>query len=236
MAFQQSTLTFNDAQTRVAQSAALQGNTDLLTRAGQAVQFAFQHWNNVQAWPYLLKVGTGINVVPTVQDYALPSDFKEVYDVRLTALNRTLQYLPRRQYDRAVWNQTAQNDPTHYTLYLSGLDTGQITLIGIPSNSDVLVLRYYRRMSMPVQSNDVLDIPQDYENYILALAKSFFLIDVGAPSERVAFWQGMAKEGIQIAKGSEQRIPDSDPTLLPGISVLPFPTLTYPADYAYPVD
>ena len=96
-----------------------------------------------------------------------------------------------------------------------------------------MVLRYYRRMTIPSVGATAIDIPQDYENYILALAKAFFLIDKGADDSKWGFWKQFAEEGMTIAKGSDARVPDDDLVLIPGHSITPYPA---PADYLYPVE
>jgi len=232
MPFQQSSITYTQAQTRVAEAVGA-SSTNELNRALYAIQAAFQHWNNKFNWPFLAATATA-TVVGGTADYSLPANFKSIYTVRLTTLNRTLAYLPRRQYDRAVWNQSQSGDPTHYSLFLAGLDNGQITLIPTPGSGDTLGLRYFRRMTVPPSAGaTAIDIPQDYESYVLALAKALYLIDKGAEESKWGFWKNYAEEGMTFAKGSDTRIPDDDLVFIPGQSISPYPA---PADYLYPVE
>ena len=232
MAFQQSTITYSQAQSRVAESVGA-SSTNELARALYAIQAAFQHWNNKFNWPFLAATASA-SVVAGTADYSLPSNFKSIYGAKLTTINRQLAYLPRRQYDRAVWNQTAGGDPSHYSLFLAGLDEGKITLIPTPGSADTLSLKYFRRMTIPPSAGaTAIDIPQDYESYVLALAKALYLIDKGAEESKWGFWKAYAEEGMAFAKGSDTRIPDEDLVLVPGSSITPYPA---PADYLYPVE
>jgi hypothetical protein len=232
MAFQQSSITYTQAASRVAEAVGA-STTNEINRALYAIQAAFQHWNNKFNWPFLAATASSA-VVGGTADYALPTNFKSIYGIKLTTINRQLSYLPRRQYDRAVWNQTAGGDPSHYSLFLAGLDEGKFTLIPTPGSSDTALIRYFRRMTIPPSTGSTaIDIPQDYENYILALSKALYLIDKGADESKWGFWYSHAKEGMEIAKGSDTRIPDEDLVLVPGASITPYPA---PADYLYPVE
>ena len=51
--FQQSSLTFDQAKTKVARAASAEGDTDMLTKAGDAIESAFQTWNNRRHWNFL---------------------------------------------------------------------------------------------------------------------------------------------------------------------------------------
>jgi hypothetical protein len=75
----------------------------------------------------------------------------------------------------------------------------------------------------------VLDVPQDYEGYILAQAKYLYLLDKGGDAGRIAGWKEFYEAGKRKAMASEVRWPDLQPTMVPeaGLS-LAIPTLNIP--------
>jgi hypothetical protein len=149
----------------------------------------------------------------TRQSYVLPSDFNQVYDVRLLNNPRPLVYTPQRSYDMLrPGNESAT--PYVYTLFMWGND-GYIKIMPPPSALAQASLRYYRRMTQPVNGSDVLDIPQRYEIYILAMAKAQFLADKGGQAERMMYWSQIADQGLQRAQANAMQIPDDRPAFEP---------------------
>ncbi len=144
--------------------------------------------------------------------HPLPTDFKSVYDVRLISNPRPLFYVQRRNYDRAITQQSNPGVQTAYDLFLSD-SGGQIRIVPPNSGPDVLKLRYFRRISMPTLTATAsgLDIPQDTEDVFLAAAKSYFLIDKEGPSsERAQYWSGYAEKGLKEILNDTNVIPDEE--------------------------
>jgi hypothetical protein len=140
--------------------------------------------------------------------YALATDFRAVYDIRLTSAPRPLFYVQRRTFNRAVYDQTSAGTVAAYDLYLVG-DRGKVRFISPPLAADTALVRYLRRITMPtVASASVLDIPHDYEDVFIACAKAHFLADKKESGTRLQFWMQYAKDGMREMKHDEAFLPD----------------------------
>lgn len=155
------------------------------------------------------------------RDYALPAGFKYMYNARLVDNPRILYPIDTRLYDRVRFDQTGASTPTHYSLYPKGTD-GKLRLLPTPAAADTLVLKYYRKSDKPSAGSDILDIPIDYEFYIIGLAKAFFLADKGGEEARQKFWWDYAMSGLRQARADDNRAPDGDEGFVPG-SVIQYP-------------
>lgn len=62
--FQASSLTFAQAKVKIARAASAESDTDMLTKAGDALESAFQTWNNRRHWSFLKDTHTFATVVP----------------------------------------------------------------------------------------------------------------------------------------------------------------------------
>jgi len=100
--------------------------------------------------------------------YDAPTDLKAVYSIRLLGAERTLRQMPRRYYDRSTTDEFI-NDASPVWYDMSRLsETGKLRLLPAPSETDRLLIRYYRRMS---SASATCDIPADYDMYLIAWAK-----------------------------------------------------------------
>lgn len=152
--------------------------------------------------------------------YDLPADWKAPYSVRLLTAQVNLRYIGRRLYDRSVFNEQTTSTPYWYDLFMVG-SRGKLRLLTPPIAADVMQLRYYRRMTIPTTTAtaDVLDIPQDYEPYLMAWGKWHFLTDKGeGRGEQMRTWFSLAQEGLQTMLRDQTRIPDEGLTFIPGAS------------------
>lgn len=214
MGISQSSITFSQAKTRVA-AAAGASSTSELTRAGYAIQAAFQDWNNDEAWNFLRVVATDITVVAGTADYSLPTDFKYIYTARLTGNARPLMPLPQKLYDLTVWTSQA-GTPIYFNLFKAGMDTMQITLIPTPDVSDTLSIKYHRSLAIPSADADILDIPVDYESYLLAQSKYLYLLDKGSEfAPQLQGWKDFYESGKRKAIAAETRRPQEDKLFIP---------------------
>lgn len=83
--------------------------------------------------------------------FALPPDFKDVYDLRVisSGRGRTLTGIPRRLYDRIVQDQTGlSGELAGYDLFNHGAN-GIISITPPPAQGETVSLKYYRRMWVP---------------------------------------------------------------------------------------
>lgn len=149
--YAQSTLTLSDAKTIVQTSAGNVTDTDLGTLAARSLQQAIERWNNHHLWNWLLVEAGTIGVSSTLGgDYPLPGDFGFVYDVKLTTLPKVLRPMTQREYD---WYDplASASTPGWYGTFNSGT-AGTLRIYPTPSLTDLLLLRYYRRMAIPMES------------------------------------------------------------------------------------
>lgn len=161
---------------------------------------------------------TTVSATFTRDMYDLPSDTKAVYDARLLNSMLTLRPVGRRFYDRSITDEQSSSTTELYDLYLMG-QRGKIRILGPPSSADVLQVRYYRRMTIPTTTAtaDAVDIPQDYEQYLIAWAKWHFLVDKGeGRGDQAKTWFSLAQEGIVTMLRDQTRNPDEDLTFIPG--------------------
>lgn len=151
--------------------------------------------------------------------YALNSDFKTPFDVRVMGSPKPLYYQPRRLYDREVIDQSSGGEPYGYDLYAVG-GKGKIRILPPPAGAESLWVKYYRRIQMPslVATASGMDLPEDYEDIFIAAAKSHFLADKGQPfREQWSFWTQYANEGIREMRKDERLVEDEDLALQPPI-------------------
>lgn len=159
---------------------------------------------------------TGATIVRDMYD--LPSDYKDAYTVRLLGGNRILRQVGRRFYDRSVDNEWVTGSPEMYDLFMVG-SQGKIRILPPPNGGDVMQLRYYRRMAIASSVSDAaaLDIPQDYESYLVAWAKWHFLVDKGEGRlEQGKTWYSLGEQGLRIMLQDQNQRTDNDLMLVPG--------------------
>jgi len=161
---------------------------------------------------------TTANVTASRDMYDFPSDVKKVYSVRLLGSQKYLVPIGRRHYDRSIGSEQSTNSPGWYDLFMQG-SRGKIRLLPPPSTADTLLVRYYRRMTVPTTSAtaDVVDIPQDFEPYLIAWAKWHFLVDKGeGRMEQGKTWFALSQEGLTTMVRNQTRKPDEDLRFIPG--------------------
>lgn len=158
------------------------------------------------------------DVTATRDMYDLPSDWKAPYTARLLRSNTDLRYVGRRIYDRQGANEQTVSSTYWYDLFMVGA-RGKIRLLTPAAATEVLQLRYYRRMTIPTTTAtaDAVDIVQDYEPYLIAWAKWHFLLDKGeGRGEQMKTWFAMSQEGLQTMIRDQTRIPDEGLMFVPG--------------------
>lgn len=148
--------------------------------------------------------------------YDLPTDWKQPYSTRLYGAQTTLRLIRRRIWDRSIVDEFVPSTPLYYDVFGIG-GKGKIRLLPPPAGNDTLGLRYYRRMGIASATAMTLDIPQDYEPYVMAWAKWHFLMDKEeGRSQQGSTWLAFAQDGIKTMMGSQTRIPDEDLGFTPG--------------------
>jgi hypothetical protein len=96
---------------------------------------------------------------------------------------------------------------------------GKIRLLSPPNGADWLMVRYYRCMATAAASSTstTLDIPSDYEHYLIAWAKWHFLTDKGEERKAQATtWLSLAEDGLKTMLKDQTNIPDEDLSFVPG--------------------
>jgi len=145
--------------------------------------------------------------------YDAPTDLKAVYSVRMLGAERTLRQLGRRHYDRSTTDEFI-NDSSPLWYDMSRLsETGKLRLLPAPSETDRLLIRYYRRMQ---SSSATCDIPSDYDMYLIAWAKWHILTDKAESQDRANAWLSLAMDGLKRMIADMTRKPDEDLGFVPG--------------------
>jgi hypothetical protein len=160
----------------------------------------------------------GITVSAVRDFYDVPSDWKNIYSLRLLNSKVALRYVQRRLWDRTIGDEFNVSNPYWYDLFMVG-GKGKIRLIPPPSTTDQLLNRYYRRFFLASASGvaSAMDIPEDYEEVPVAWAKWHFLTDKGeGRKEQATTWFQLAQEGIKMMLAEQTTIADEDLMFLPG--------------------
>lgn len=150
--------------------------------------------------------------------YDVPSDYKQMYSVRFNVLNAPAYQVNQRLADRTMDNEYGTTTPFAYDLFMVG-SQGKIKLLPPPNAADILQMRYYRRMAVATASGQstTLDIPQDYEPYLIAWAKWHFLVDKSeGRGNQLQTWFTLAETGLTMMVKEQNRRPDYETTFVPG--------------------
>jgi hypothetical protein len=166
--------------------------------------------------------GVTVITATAVRDYYdAPADYRRVYTVRLLGAQKSLGYATRRSYDRFVTDEVAAGTPESYDLFSMG-GKGKIRLLPPPASSDVLLIRHSRRFTLASASGvtAALDIPEDYESYVIAWGKWHFLTDKGeGRKEQATVWMSLAQEGLKNMLAEQTSVPDQDLGFIPAHAV-----------------
>lgn len=208
MAFM-SEMTFGQAKSRVATALGGQGDANILTIAGYALQASMSYISGKKDWNWSLTPATDIAVLGGTQDYALPVDFKKVYDARFSG-ERELGWCDLREYNRADWNQASGMARWYSVLSYGTPRLDYIRLLPVPSTAHTLKLVYFRNILMPTADATTLDVPGVYENMVIWLGKAYLLADRDAENARTAFWLGRGEEELKGFKADDDYQPDRE--------------------------
>ena len=154
--------------------------------------------------------------------YSVPADFRTMYSVRMLQSNRWLPPAQRRKIDRVIMNESTFGTPEAYDRSQIAA-RGKIRLVPGPESSDVLMERYYRRMTQATASGDTtaLDVLEDYEGILIAWAKWHFLTDKAeGRSGQAGTWLSLAQEGIKTMVSQQTSEPDETLAFSPGSAQL----------------
>lgn len=150
--------------------------------------------------------------------YDVPSDWKVGFSVRLLSHNKALKPMNRRLYDRSVGNELTQSTPEWYDTF-QVWTKGKIRLLPPPGEVGVLQFRYYRAMATATASasTTTLDIPSDYDPYLISWGKWHFLTDKGdGRAQSATTWLSLAQEGLTTMLADQTDQPDEGIMFVPG--------------------
>jgi hypothetical protein len=159
-----------------------------------------------------------VDPVITRDMYELPTDYKDLYSARLLTSQKALRPVGRRMYDRSVGNEQQTTTSMLYDLFMVG-GAGRIRILPPPAQADILLMRYYRRLTIPTTTAtaDAIDIPQDYEGYLMAWAKWHFLVDKSeGRGDQLQTWHTLGEEGLKVMLADQTDLPDQDLMFHPG--------------------
>lgn len=167
-------------------------------------------------------IGTGNQVVTATgarDFYSVPSNFRVVHSVRTLSNGAVLWLYRRRAYDRSISTQE-YTAGTVQGYDISQISTrGKLRLLPPPATADVLELRYFRRMATATSVSDsaTLDIPQDFEPFLIAWSKFYLITDKAeGRGDQAQTWLTFANEGISRMLSDQARQPDEDLRFIPG--------------------
>lgn len=158
-----------------------------------------------------------VSVTATRDMYDLPTDWKAPYSVRLIS-GTPLRYVQRRSRDRQMDSEQDGGDVYGYDLMMVG-SKGKIRLLTPPGGGDWLQIRYHRNMATAAASSTgtTLDIPDNYEPYLMAYAKWHFLTDKGEERKsQSTTWLSLAEDGLRTMLKDQTNIPDEELGFTPG--------------------
>lgn len=208
----------------MASAAQAAGQTAQVALAEESVRAALRHFNNLTNWTWLQATASASGAA-SVATAALPSDYRFMYEVKLQGNDpRTLFYTDRREYNRAIYDQTGTDTPGFYTLYYAG-NSGVFEFVPTPAAAVTATIFYHRRMTIATATAAALDFPDDYVDYLLAWAKWHYLKNKTDMTERASEELKYALLGIGIMLEADKKVPDEDTGFKPpdGSTVLLHP-------------
>lgn len=202
-------LSLNEAARRVARVIGGPNDLDVLDESEDAIIAALEDLNVAWDWDFLRKTTT-VSITSGTRDYALPTDCRSIYHVRL-ASGISLSPMRERDYRRATAS-SIEGTPFAYNVFPSttveDLDpqhTRQnIRFIPTPAASDTATILYYRRTLTVTQLGYTIDLPRQYQHWVIYQAKAMVLADHGGEFDRAAFWQRKADRQLQLMKWDDQ--------------------------------
>ena len=211
-----SDLTYAKAKAVVARTIGDETDARSLGHAGDALRMAVADWNRRHQFEWNVLDAFDISVTAGTSSYDLPSDFLHMHSVRMIVNERPLMYLRQRLYDRASLDQNERQWSTHYTLFGSG-QSGQITLIPIPSEDDTCRLRYYAGVSIPTTNESLFGLPERHVWGLIYKAKALILMDRDAENIRAQMWNAEAERAFVQAREDDIHREDEDRRMIPQI-------------------
>lgn len=209
-------LTLGQAKVIVARVIGNEEDSTTLARAYDAIRMAVGEWNRRHQFDANAFTHADIDVTAGTASYDLPSNLLHVYDVRLETSQRTLAFIRRRLYDRAMWDQNAQAYPTHYTLFGSG-NSGQIVLLPTPDAAETLRIRYYAGIVVPTDNDTGFGLPDRFAWGIVYKAKALLVMDKNAEDARIPIWLREAERAFREARSDDVERPDEDLRMIPSM-------------------
>lgn len=215
--WQATTKTYLEAKQEVAGVVGGTVQSAVLTAAGQCVQDAVREWNRFHNWQYLLTTQTAIDIVAGTADYDLDSTFKAPYSCRiLTGAPRPLSYIDKDRWDRVVYNQMSPGRPEYYTLYNLG-QQGKITLLPLPDASITggLGVTYFRNIVVPDTDGTALDLPDQFVDAVLDLARAKLLSRRGGRMDLIRLFEAKGQDSMRKARADDLETADGDDAFVP---------------------
>lgn len=163
--------------------------------------------------------GTATADITVIRDmYAAPSDLKANFTAKLLSSSRPLSPVHRRLMDRSGEPDPSPGSPEGYDEFALW-QRSKIRLVPAPGSADVLQVRYHRAMATASASgaSATLDIPSDYDPYLIAFSKWHFLMDKGeGRKDQATTWYSFAERGLQQMVRDDTDRPDIAYGFVPG--------------------
>lgn len=200
------TVTWGEAKKRVARVIGSPTNAEALLLAAEMLQTALEDLANERDWRWLqmtYSTTTDANGLLT-----LPTRCKKIYDLQCGG--NTLIPCPRRYYNQAR-PQAESVGGAYFYIAFNTAETGKVQTID-PVASATATVGYVRMLDVPADvlkgttsDASVLDVPEPYQNYVVALAKHLIASELEPESSALSTkWRAFAREGIAKAKMQDQ--------------------------------
>lgn len=215
---------FADLKDQVALILGRQLDSESLYRCGQFINRVIKELNT-RPWKALLTTGSNITTTQGTSTYSLDGLFyRESKVQRLSPSSGlpelTMPYLDWEQFQARFDYQQDSGVPNVYTLRNVGQD-GLITFYPIPAaTAYTFTVQYYARIPQLVNQDDTLNIPIEFENYIILKAQ-YYLMDLFHHERAEIKHQACDLELARLQRIDEIH-PDDNPRFR-----LPFPKSTF---------
>jgi len=203
-------LTLDEAARRVARVLGGPDDPDILDESEDAVLEAIEDLNVAWDWDFLRKTTT-VSVVSGTADYDLPDDLRAIYAVRLASAARPIYPFRQRDYERMSATPES-GTPVGYNVFPSStveaLDPQHTSLsirfIPTPEAADTATILYYRRTVTFTSMGATIDLPRQYQYWVVNKAKALALANHGGEWDRAAYYEQRAARMLQLMKFDDQ--------------------------------
>jgi len=207
-------LTLLEAKRRVAHSGAGENDADALEFAKIAIADACRRWSVRHNWDFRLVVDQALSLVLGENEITIEG-LRRVSSITVDGTNHPpLEFKHHRHLQRSNNLQGASGEPKQYTVYLShGANT--IRVYPAADAAYTLLISYYGSIEIPGNDEDFINVPDDYIDGILTLAKYLYLLDDDTKADRREAYKRDSEQMLQESVRDDRRSPDHISKFIP---------------------